>query len=271
MKKTALLLMAVLTACVLSGCSLLVFKTYETDKKLDAETKLMEDILDEEIKQEEKLTEVNSGITYDVVTAKKAFAEALENMINNRVLPDGTPVETFGENDSLENNEFAVFDVDADGREELVIRFTDTYSAAMFEHVYSYDSESGSLLRELAEYPLVSYYDNGTLSVGISHNQGWAGRFWPYTAYKHNPETDIYEEVMFVDAWDGEIFEEDFPEMADADGDLLVYFMNPDYENGYYSNPVDGDVYESWKNEFFGEEIKIPYVNLTMENIGQIE
>ena len=37
MKKTALLLISVLTACVLSGCSLLVFKTYETEKKLDAE------------------------------------------------------------------------------------------------------------------------------------------------------------------------------------------------------------------------------------------
>ena len=226
------------------------------------------------VKEEMEAGELSEQVqtdAYDETMAKKAFAEALENMINNRVLPDGSSVETFGENDSLENNEFAVFDVDADGREELVIRFTDTYSAAMFEHVYSYDSESSSLLRELSEYPCVSYYDNGTLSAGISHNQGWAGRFWPYTAYKHNPETDIYEEVMFVDAWDGEIFEKDFPETADADGDLLVYFMNPDYENGYYSKPVDGDVYESWEEDFFGEAIEIPFVNLTMENIGQIK
>ena len=261
MKRLALIVTAALLSMLFYGCGSLVYKT-----EIDTDMVSVKDDM-----EAQELAEQLQTDTYEETVVKVAYAEALENMIINRIFPDGRAVETFNEDDSLENNEFAVCDVDADGMDELIIRFSDTFMAGMVEMVYGYDSGTDSLMKEVSQFPALTYYDNGTMTAPISHNQGKAGRFWPYTAYKHNAETDTYEKVMFIDAWDGKIFEDGFPTEADTDGDLLVYFINPDYDNGYYSNPIDGDEYYKWSDEFFGEKIEVLFAKLTMENISLLK
>ena len=76
----------------------------------------------------------------------------------------------------------------------------------------------------LSEFPALTFYENGTVTADWSHNQGRAGRFWPYTLYQYSLDSGVYEETGSVDAWDLECAGGDerlaaaFPDEADADG-----------------------------------------------------
>lgn len=76
----------------------------------------------------------------------------------------------------------------------------------------------------LSEFPALTFYENGTVTADWSHNQGRAGRFWPYTLYQYSPDSGVYEETGSVDAWDLECAGGDerlaaaFPDEADAGG-----------------------------------------------------
>ena len=59
--------------------------------------------------------------------------------------------------------------------------------------VYDYDEASGELYEELSQFPMLTFfYDNATIGAGISHNQGYAGEFWPYTFYTYDAANDSY-------------------------------------------------------------------------------
>jgi hypothetical protein len=141
--------------------------------------------------------------------------------------------------------------------------------AGMVAGVYSYDETTGKFTEELNTFPALTFYDNGTVTMGWSHNQGLAGEFWPYTVYQYNADTGAFENVGYVDAWQKEYFEEDWsgnpvPDSVDADGDGFVYFLNGDSDN-----PADGAEYEAWRNSLFGTAnvIEIDEQYLTQENI----
>ena len=54
----------------------------------------------------------------------------------------------------------------------------------------------------------MNFYNNGSLEVMWSHNQGSAGdALWPYTLYKYNKESDSYDVIAQVDAWDKSFYE----------------------------------------------------------------
>ena len=110
----------------------------------------------------------------------------------------------------MSENKFAVYDIDSDGKKELIVLYTTTYMAGMTGTVYAYDSSSGTLRAELQEFPSLTFYDNGAVVAEWSHNQGMAGDFWPYTVYSYNSGTDTYEQTAMVDAWDKSVGEKDY-------------------------------------------------------------
>lgn len=67
---------------------------------------------------------------------------------------------------------------------------------------YIWGYKDGKTHIELSEFPLMSYYSNGIIEVGWSHNHGLAGDFWPYSVYLYNSELDEYQKYGAVDAWD---------------------------------------------------------------------
>lgn len=71
-------------------------------------------------------------------------------------------------------NQFAVYDIDGDGKEELLITYSTTYTAGQGELVYGFDSAAGTVTEELRAYPLLTYYDNGVVEEKMSHNHGMA-------------------------------------------------------------------------------------------------
>ena len=176
----------------------------------------------------------------------------------------------------MSDNQFAVADIDGDGREELILVYITASVADSIEIIYDYDEETGSVREQFAEYPAVTHFDNGILQADWSHNQGLAGRVWPYTLYRYNAEKDTYEAVAMVDAWDKSLTDKNyegdsFPDEADRDGDLLLYYiMEPDQYK--LKNPVDGKAYENWLADYNGDAgiVNLDYKALTEENIFRL-
>lgn len=103
---------------------------------------------------------------------------------------------------------FALYDVDCDGVEELIARDTVGEVAGQWLKIYGYDDGKREAYIELEEFPNLYYYDNGIIEAGLSHNQGVAGdKLWPYTLYQYNASTGLYEKIAMVDGWDKSLTE----------------------------------------------------------------
>ena len=219
--------------------------------------------------------------TEDRAARYAAYREALENVFYDKVFPDGVECGIQG-TETEPGNYFAVFDIDGDGREELLIQYTTASMGGMREAVYDYDAETGTMRQELSEFPLVTYYDNGTVEAGWSHNQGLntfsSDEFWPYNLYRYDSATDTYVLLGMVDAWDKKVSEknyagESFPDEADEDGDGILYSVmgNMDTLEAYdavetlVDGPALAELQESYRSG--GAQITIPWQALTVENI----
>ncbi len=219
---------------------------------------------------------ITSGVTAGpaaYATAREAYAAALEDLLYGNRLPDGTLCDPY---DGRGLNQFAVFDVDGDGAEELVLLFTNTYTAGMAGYVCAYDRGTGALRTQLIEFPMLTFYDNGAVTAGWSHNQGRAGdSLWPYTLYRYDAASDSYVQAAMVDAWSKDYareagLAEPFPEGIDRSGAGVVYYIMTDSYDPI--RPVDAADYEAWRTEQLGgaEELAPPYRDLTEANIEKV-
>ena len=282
-KITSIFLIAVMV-CSLSGCS--QEKTDQADQQEES-TVSVEGTIPEEKEKASAGGEDNTKQQGEAIQEEGKISDserAEQNKAYGEILWD---VYYLGEIEGIEytapnregnkNGDFAIYDIDGDGLEELLLSFDGGNMASMSEYIWGY--KNGSTHVELCEFPSMRYYNNGVIEVDWSHNQGLAGDFWPYSAYSYNSETDEYQEFASVDAWDkvstgvevnwkGETF----PSGIDADGNGIVYYISPADEDGYY---VDGKDYESWRNSYLdgAEEIKeevIAFQPLNEENISKL-
>ena len=203
-----------------------------------------------------------------------AYKAVLSNGMQYHQFPEARDLGYDGSD--MAQNKFAILDIDGDGNDELVFMYTTTYNAGMAVMIYDFDSTTGMVREEFFQYPSVNFYDNGIIKANASHNHGNGGEFWPYTLYSYNSETDIYEQIASVDAWDKTITEEDnqgnrFPDSIDQDGDGIVYYIIP-YAQSEDVQPVDNAQYDEWCQSYIGNavEVQIPYQKLTEQNIAAI-
>ena len=114
--------------------------------------------------------------------ARSAFQRALRTVHDDLrwpELPDSGNIEVW-EPGTIEDEQFAVTDVDGDGEEELLVSVSNTYMAGMCEIIYGYDPQTDGVRIESYSYVGVTHYP-GMLKVEASHNQGYAGDvLWPY-------------------------------------------------------------------------------------------
>lgn len=238
----------------------------------------------EEIQEEETETNVNppenGAQDGDTKVGREAMLAAytavLEGIYFDHVFPDGQEC-GFDEIFDITQNRFAVFDIDFDGKDELIVEYSDSYVAGMVTKIYGFDSESNTVREEFSGFPVLVYYDNGIIEVWASHNHGRAATledFWPYALHQYDPETDSYPVIAVVDAWDKAWAKIDpssgaaFPEEVDTDGDGVVYYIMKDGKFEY-NTPCDFEEYNQWRNSYLGEaeRIVVPYSYLTEENI----
>lgn len=202
-----------------------------------------------------------------------AFGTALWEIYQQRQLPNGEMLIYQFNMESAENNTFAVCDVDGDGRDELILRHTTGPTAEMCEWVYGYSD--GELVKKLAEFPGLTYYDNGTVTAPWSHNQdARAAAFWPYFLFRYDAALDRYESIGGASSWVRQDPDAVFPSELDADADGTLYYIFPADWDGQYSNALlaDGTEYESWRASWLGDaqEITPEFLPLTRENIAAL-
>jgi hypothetical protein len=206
--------------------------------------------------------------------AAKAYRKALEEIYSQRTYPNGDPVETF----QMENNDFALFDVDGDGAAELIYQNDDSTMAGMMTSIFSFDSSTGKLYLELSGFAAMIFYDNGVIQVEASHNHGLSGRddFWPFTLYQYDSGGDGYLMIGSVDAWDKDTFPADhegspFPDEIDQDGDGTIYLIAYGGQE-VTTTPLDGPEYERWLKDYTAgaAELDIPWQAMTLENIQAV-
>ena len=211
----------------------------------------------------------------DPEDSRKRFGEILWNAYLKGELPDGSKLDWTSSKGAAENH-FAVTDIDGDGRQELLLFWTEAYMAG--NQCVIYDYHDGVLWKQGQFFPSLRFYDNAAIEEDWSHNQGWSGRFWPHYAYRYNPQSDLYEQVGFVEGWDKRVVSEGFPDDIDADGDGLVYDVRPadvDWTIGSRYEPermMDGPAYEEWRQSYLNgsQEVEIGLIPLTEENIAAL-
>lgn len=243
-------------------------KTENTDK---------EESTDSPTETERPTEEKTEASTQFITAGPMTYREVLEGIYYDDVYPNGY---NCGYDDFYDKsvNKFAVYDIDNDGSDELIVVYTTTYVAGNVEYIYDHD-ENGYLIEEFRGFPLFIYYDNGIIKVGISHNQGLAGSFWPYTLYQYDPQSDSYNKVGFVDAWDKSYTDTDFyhddapfPDNIDVSETGFVYYICANGSGGY-DDPVDVTEYNAWHDSYVvgASEVELPFMNMTEENIQSVD
>ena len=197
--------------------------------------------------------------------ARAAYTVVLEDMLWRDILPDGTQVSEESMSGYMFENTFAIADVDGDGREELVIRFTTALAAGYRSWVLDYDQSTDSVRIQYEGSPSLTFYTNGAMAENDSHAQGsWTADFWPHTLYTYRPEADSYEIAGHVDAWEKVVSDANpgnlppFPVEKDESGAGILYYITPaeDIEpnfNGYSKDLVDRSVYLDWLEPILGD------------------
>lgn len=206
---------------------------------------------------------------------KEAFVQVLENLLHNHILPDPDREPVTAEN--LEENKFAIRDVDGDGAEELVLLYTTDIMAGMSSYVLGYDEKTKEIRIKLMEFPELVFCDNGIIIAAWSHNQGLGDALWPYNLYQYEPESDSYVLVGMVDSWEKKVSGVDlqgnpFPDEKDTSKKGILYYImeGNDYDT---SDPVDESIYTEWISSYIGDanELKMEYSSLLQENIDKIK
>lgn len=254
----------------------------QADLKETADTSGEETQKEDSLKKEEKSpkevetqnaeSEGKEKDTSQTDPEKAAYDTVLKNLYKTYALPDGTEL-GYNEIQALSENKFAIYDIDQDGKEELIISWTTTYTVGMVQIIYGFDSAAGAVKTELLEFPAQTFYENGVVRVELSHNHGLAGSmddFWPHTFYRYDKNSDTYLVIAEVDAWNKAYYELDydgspFPEELDVDGDGILYRITADGKEKL----IDLEEYRKWQDSILGESktVEIPFVEMTEESI----
>ena len=202
-----------------------------------------------------------------------AYSDALDNLLQNRITPDGMECEA---QDSATPSRFAVYDVDGDGSDELILLNQTVTAAGTTGYVFGYSEDGTMIATELLESTDLTFYDNGIVLCKWSHNQGIAGDFWPYNVLKYDASIDCYLPYGAVDAWDKSVREtndegQPFPAEIDKSDTGVVYYIKKEgqYE---YGAPVDQAEYLAWLDSVIAgaSELQIPYLDLNSENVAML-
>lgn len=195
----------------------------------------------------------------------EAYRNALILLIDNRIFPDGT------EADYEEGSQFAVCDIDGDGREELLISYMANTMAGMALQIYDYDDAAGRIYEQIWDFPFAAFYNNNMIKIDASHNHGNSAMedFWPYSLYQYDMEADKYQRITSVDAWQKEFFAEGFPAEKDEDHNGIVYSLTDDDGEKSY---LDDTEYQAWINGYLGtaEAVQIDWRSLEKSSIGAV-
>lgn len=170
----------------------------------------------------------------------------------------------------IEENDFAIFDVNQDGIGELIVSFTNTCTASMYTGVWTIDKNTNSVVQYARLGVSCEFYNNGTVKVKASHNQSAGFAVWPYTLYRYDNRQSAY--VSYANAYSVEkkydYTGNEYSIDKDIDNDGVIYY----FETNGQHRPLTLEEYNKLVNEYIPDDklIQLDYKNLTYENINLI-
>lgn len=199
------------------------------------------------------------------------YQAALRQLAFEHVYPDGTDTGFDSSFGSMEDNQFALFDVTGDGVDELIVRFTTAPMAGNAETVYAFQQADGTLKQIFTASPNLTYYANGIIKEDWSHGSELAAEgYWPYTLYQYDANHGSFQELAQVNMWSKAVADVDFkgdpyPDEIDTEGAGTVFILGIADE----VKTVSKSDYEKWLTDTMGDpaEMDIPYQALSEENI----
>ncbi len=202
--------------------------------------------------------------------ARECYALVLKNLLYNGVLPSGE--DGYRSNMGLTSTtEFALADVDFDGREELVLTCDGSDYAAFTGYVLDYNPHLQQIHIQQSGYHTKQFLENGVIKAMWSHNQT-AGEMWPFTIFEYDPVSDTYEQVGQVYATDKSILDankapEKYPSEIDVSNTGTVYhILSPALTEVAVLDKKDFDAWIE-DHQADAEERELTYWPLTQENI----
>lgn len=203
-----------------------------------------------------------------------AYQFALQQITFEHVYPDGTDTGFDSAGGFIEDNHFAIFDIDGDGIDELIVQFVTAPMAGNVETIYAYKEAENTLDKVLAVFPAVTYYDNGIVKEEWSHGSALAGDdYWPYNLYQYSVQNGKYELIAEVNMWSKVIDTVDYkgdpyPEDIDTENAGIVFILT---RNGI-TETVSRSDYEAWLSEIMenAQPIQVPYQALNEDNIKAV-
>ena len=132
--------------------------------------------------------------------------------------------------EDIEDCVYAIFDLNDDGVEELVVNFTNTYMAAQYCGVWTIGEDKD--IKQMGTFgSSCVFYTNGIVKVEESHNHSNVGEtVWPYTLYMLSSDRDSYINFAFGYSADKEydVTGEAYSVEKDIDGDGIIYYFGLD-------------------------------------------
>ena len=273
MKKKISLAIIMLLMLSLSACDK---KDNNSDKNTSAQnlTETTEKDSTETGENDNDGTTAEPGTDDDITTESEeeinersaVYDEAIRLFVDEGMLP---PFEEEYYETPSELNQYAVCDINNDGRDELLIRVNDSAMADLAIYVFLYDDEE---LRQIGTFfasDETVFYSNNVVIEPISHGAiTWGENFWGQNISIYNEELGEYEYKYVTDAWDSSIKDswrgedEVFPAEADKDGNGMVYWfielINDEYVEG---EPLDDEVFNKKLAELKqnASKIEIPW------------
>ncbi|MCM1227653.1 MAG: SH3 domain-containing protein [Clostridium sp.] len=273
----AAILISVMVITALSGGLLLIYKNRpkpDNSNSISPEAEAQISVTSVSSDLTSKTPEATTTVTTQFVYQKKpvsnkektdlAFGKFLGKRYNELIAEENNA-------EDFSDNAFAVYDVDNDGSEELLISMRSASAGSNKTFIYKYD-ENDNVSEQGSVYYDCVFYENGSIEENNTDNTELASKFQPYTSYSYNREKDKYDMIGSVYAWNKSEAETDsngepYPEKADTSSSGYVYYISAEeYDK---KTPVDVTVYKKWRSSWIGneKELKLKYLEFTPENI----
>ena len=210
----------------------------------------------------------------------EAYRQALDRFLEENIFPDGEIAgggtsDPNSERDWYEANgmeydtsaQFAVGDIDLDGKDELSIFWDGYYMYTIGTRVFSYDDDNNNFI---FKSNLGEMYSNGiNIEHGLHLNYGGDMA----TIRKINSQTGTMEELgeyaeILMENWSLYSQNTSYPEEIDTNGEGRVYQISCGEYDGIYSV----EDFKKFKKELIGDakKIKMEFYDLTEENFDAV-
>lgn len=199
---------------------------------------------------------------YDNARMKDCFGNALLRIAEWNTFPDGQQFEMSSDMDAKDAYQYAIYDVDGDGRKELIVSVWYA-AAAPTTRIYDYNPASGQLRLEMEGFHKPILYSNGMVKVKEQKNE-YGGKLYPYRIYTYDAATDLYEEMTLVYSYPSSL-----TTVPDLDGDDNVIFVEDMYQNGRQKGMTQAE-YDAWLQAYLAgaQKVKLSWKSIDREKVS---